>query len=305
MNAPDTIAKTQMSVRSATPQRPRISGRSARFLIPTVASIAVQITSVLTLIMLLLLMISTRPGDGGDDGGGSGNGSSGRDGQGKFPVAAIGSGPRTHADAAEDAASAAQPVEATESERTASAPRANPQTPPQNAGIRLTAQGENRKKLFVMPDFPAPSANLEPAGAGGGDGFSDLEERLRKAGAQTGDVQISLAWNNGNDLDLHVETPGGEKIFFNQRDSSCGGQLDVDMNAAGPESNTPVENVFWPTGGSPSGRYRVLVHHYANHGSRDPTRYQITIKVKGEAKKYTGSVKDGDPLQMVNEFEVE
>ena len=105
--------------------------------------------------------------------------------------------------------------------------------------------------------------------------------------------------------DLHVETPGGEKIFFNQRESSCGGELDVDMNAAGAESNTPVENVFWPADGSPKGRYRVLVHHYAKHGGPDPTRYQITVKVKGVAKKYNGSVKDGDPLQMVNEFEVE
>ena len=181
---------------------------------PTVASIAVQMTSVLTLIMLLLLMISARPGDAGNDGGGSGNGSSGQDGQGEFAVAATGSGSQNNTNAAGDAASAAQPVDAPESERSASAPRANPQRPPQNAGVPLTAQAENRKKFFVMPDFPAPAANLEPAGAGGGDGFSDLEDRLRRAGAQSGDVQISLAWNNGNDIDLHVETPGGEKIFF-------------------------------------------------------------------------------------------
>ena len=305
MNAPNTTAMNPTPVRPAARQPSMVTTSRPRFLVPTVASIAVQMTSVLTLIMLLLLMISARPGDAGNDGGGSGNGSSGQDGQGEFAVAATGSGSQTNTNAAGDAASAAQPVDAPESERSASAPRANPQRPPQNAGVPLTAQAENRKKFFVMPDFPAPAANLEPAGAGGGDGFSDLEDRLRKAGAQTGDVQISLAWNNGNDLDLHVETPGGEKIFFNQRDSSCGGQLDVDMNAIGAESQTPVENVFWPTGGSPTGRYRVLVHHYANHGSRDPTRYQITIKVKGEAKKYTGSVKDGDPLQMVNEFEVE
>jgi hypothetical protein len=305
VNAPNTTAMNPTPVRPAAKQPLRIARLRPRFLVPTVASIAMQMTSVLTLVMLLLLMISARPGDGGNDGGGSGNGSSGQDGQGEFAVAATGSGSQTNINAAGDAASAVQPVDAAESERSASAPRANSQRPPQNAGFPLAAQAENRKKFFVMPDFPAPAANLEPAGAGGGDGFSDLEDRLRRAGAQTGDVQISLAWNNGNDLDLHVETPGGEKIFFNQRDSSCGGQLDVDMNAAGAESQTPVENVFWPTGGSPTGRYRVLVHHYANHGSRDPTRYQITIKIKGEAKKYNGSVKDGDPLQMVNEFEVD
>ena len=305
MNASEITEKIQTTDRSATNQSPGIPRSRPRFLVPMVASIAVQMTSVLTLIMLLLLMISARPGDGGNAGGGSGNGSSGQDGQGEFAVAATGSGSQTNVNAAGDATAMAQPADAAESERTASAPPANPRTPPQNVGIPRTAQAENRKKLFVMPDFPAPAANLEPAGAGGGSGFSDLEDRLRRAGAQTGDVQISLAWNNGNDLDVHVQTPGGEKIFFNQRESSCGGELDVDMNAAGAESNTPVENIFWPAGGSPTGRYRVLVHHYAKHGGPDPTRYQITIKVKGEATKYNGSVKDGDPLQLVNEFEVE
>jgi hypothetical protein len=304
LNAGDATAKARTSNRLEAKQPPGSPRWRPRFLVPTVASIAVQMTSVLILIMLLL-MISARSGDGGHDGGGSGNGSSGQNGQGEFAVTATGSGSQTNINAAGDAASVAQPVDAAESVRTASAPPANPGTPPQNAGNPRTAQAENRKKFFVMPDFPAPAANLEPAGAGGGDGFSDLEDRLRKAGAQTGDVQISLAWNNGNDLDLHVETPGREKIFFNQRESSCGGELDVDMNAAGAESNTPVENVFWPAGGSPTGRYRVLVHHYARHGGLDPTRYQITIKVKGMTKKYNGSVKDGDPLQLVNEFEVD
>lgn len=305
MKAPDTTLK-QASIDHPTSQRTTGRAKSRPlFLVPTVASIAVQLTSVLTLIALLLLMISSQSGDAGNEGGGSGNGASGQDGHGEFAVAATGSGSQSNTNAAGDAANADRPNDVAESERTASAPPANPQAPPQNAGNPVTVQAEKRTKFFAMPDFPAPAANLEPAGAGGGDGFSDLEDRLRRAGAQTGDVQISLAWNNVNDLDLHVETPGGEKIFFNRRESSCGGELDVDMNAAGPESSTPVENIFWPAGGSPKGRYRVLVHHYANHGGRDPTRYQITVKVKGEAKKYTGSVKDGDPLQLVNEFEVE
>ena len=132
-----------------------------------------------------------------------------------------------------------------------------------------------------------------------------VQGRVARAGGQKGEVQFSLAWESLNDVDLHVIAPSGEHISYSHRSSKCHGELDVDMNAAGAESNTPVENIFWPAGGSPTGRYRVLVHHYAKHGGPDPTRYQITIKVKGEATKYNGSVKDGDPLQMVNEFEVE
>ena len=73
VNAPDIIAKPQTTDRSATKQSPGIPRSRPQFLVPTVASIAVQMTSVLTLIMLLLLMISAQPGDGGNDSGGSGN----------------------------------------------------------------------------------------------------------------------------------------------------------------------------------------------------------------------------------------
>ena len=172
---------------------------------------------------------------------------------------------------------------------------------PSNVGTPLSPP-EKQSNVFIVQDLPQPAANNEPAGAGGGNGFSDLGDRLLAAGAKTRDVQNSLAWNNGNDLDLHVETPGNEKIWYNQRQSSCGGELDIDMNAGGPASQRPVENVYWPTGESPTGKFRVLVHHFANHGGRDPTRFQVTIKVKGKSESFAGSLRSGDPAQLVHEL---
>ena len=47
--------------------------------------------------------------------------------------------------------------------------------------------------------------------------MSELQARLSREGAMTGDVQISLMWENFNDLDLHVVCPSGERIRWQQK----------------------------------------------------------------------------------------
>jgi hypothetical protein len=119
--------------------------------------------------------------------------------------------------------------------------------------------------------------------------LDDFSERLRQAGARSGDVQISLEWKNINDLDLHVIDPRGEEIFYNHRTSASGGMLDVDMNAA-RFSTRPVENVYWPERGAPAGVYRVAVVHFANHGAPDPTQFSVRIVNKGTPSYYRGYI---------------
>jgi len=92
----------------------------------------------------------------------------------------------------------------------------------------------------------------------------EIATRVEKAGGKIGKVTISLAWQNRNDLDLHVLTAKGEDICFHNRRSSCGGMLDVDQNVL-PHTSTPVENVFWPPNVAPKGPLKVYVHHYRNH----------------------------------------
>ena len=94
----------------------------------------------------------------------------------------------------------------------------------------------------------------------------------------TGDVQITLVWADGNDLDLHVIDPSGAEIYFSNPQSPTGGILDHDDTAGCARTGTHVENVFWPTGGAPPGRYRVFVKNYSSCGT--PSRYSLEATAK-------------------------
>lgn len=132
----------------------------------------------------------------------------------------------------------------------------------------------------------------------------EIAKRVRQFGGRIDDVDIrfSLIWNTMDDLDLHVITPSGEHIYYGLSDrsgrkrSSCGGELDVDKNAAPPYTRKPVENTIWLKGTAPPGRYRVFAQNYAYHDS-ETQRGEIPFKmekvVNGEVEHFEGATKAG------------
>jgi len=78
-----------------------------------------------------------------------------------------------------------------------------------------------------------------------------------------------------------VIPPSGEEIFYNHRESKCGGKQDVDMNITFQgASMKPVEHILWEKK-APSGHYRVKVHHFTNHGKKgceDPTHFVVSVR---------------------------
>ena len=97
-----------------------------------------------------------------------------------------------------------------------------------------------------------------------------------------GDVQVTLTWNNTADLDLWVTDPYGETIYYAHPWSASGGQLDVDdIDGYGPE------NIFWPTGGAPSGEYQVRVDYYSGNGTAS---YTVLIQSWGHVNSYSGYI---------------
>lgn len=171
----------------------------------------------------------------------------------------------------------------------------------------------------VLPESPTSNSAHQQQGAGQdsdqGDPAADqgpdamtalveqeIQRRLDRAGGKSGAVQVSLVWNNGNDLDLYVQTPVKDIIAFNYKRSRCGGELDVDMNARKTQSLSPVENVYWAKERTPFGVFFVGVSEYQNHGYRDPTRYLISVKVDGEVHHFRGSIRLGKTIRGVCKF---
>jgi hypothetical protein len=134
--------------------------------------------------------------------------------------------------------------------------------------------------------------------------LSDFHDRLAREGAQSGQVQVSLIWDNKNDLDLSVVCPSGERISFDNKLSACGGQLDIDMNES-PTSEQPVENIFWAAGVAPKGEYKVIIEHFEQHAEEDLTPYRALVDDGNGPKEYRGEITNDEPPRLVCVFTVE
>jgi hypothetical protein len=145
---------------------------------------------------------------------------------------------------------------------------------------------------------------------------NEFRERLERAGGKSGDVQVSLIWYNVNDLDLHVIDPNGERIYYKNPRSRSGGELDVDANAGTRDASgrpagltrEPVENIYWPTGGAPAGRYQVFVNHFAHRPEApNQTRFKVNVLHEGKRHEFEGDIRNNgstDNFRTIYEFEL-
>jgi hypothetical protein len=115
----------------------------------------------------------------------------------------------------------------------------------------------------------------------------------------TGDVQITLRWGDKADLDLHVIDPNGEEISYSNPSSTSGGRLDRDANVDCSEAtNSPVENIFWPSGEAPNGSYVVKVVYFNPCGDSDVSDFTVNVLVDGQSSTYSGKLSRGESTQV-------
>jgi len=128
---------------------------------------------------------------------------------------------------------------------------------------------------------------------------AEINRRLIREGGKTGDVQISLIWQTTDDLDLHCRDPHGRMIYFGNRRSPSGGELDVDMNVQPPFSTEPVENIVWAQGRAPRGEYTIHVKCYRHRrGNPLPIRLTVAVKARDDVREMHFELNDQEKLEV-------
>lgn len=119
----------------------------------------------------------------------------------------------------------------------------------------------------------------------------------------SGDVQIHLKWNNYNDLDIVCVDPNGDSVYFKNKSVRSGGVLEIDNNARQPFTKTPQENIYWPDGKAPFGKYQVILVYYKQHESSiNETPYSIMVKHGDKVDNYNGYMKKNDKIKSICTF---
>lgn len=140
--------------------------------------------------------------------------------------------------------------------------------------VSITApQHENTTPLFKWGNDFAWSYN--------GNITDAIREKVKAAGGNVeADVRVSLEWFNFDDLDLHAYLPNHEHIYF----SNKRGILDVDMNAGGGKTRSPVENLAFMK--PKDGVYHVEVNQFVQ---RETTNFGYTLEFEfgGQLHQFT------------------
>ena len=118
------------------------------------------------------------------------------------------------------------------------------------------------------------------------------------------DPYITLTWNNLNDLDLVVDEPNGNRIYF----GSPQRKLDIDANKnKGTASRRPVENISWPENQVLNGRYKISVIFF-RRDHREPisgqTQFNVRIKNSDSEEVIRGKFTNSTKSKSIKEIAV-
>ncbi|MFU8802292.1 MAG: hypothetical protein ACNA8W_00645 [Bradymonadaceae bacterium] len=105
----------------------------------------------------------------------------------------------------------------------------------------------------------------------------------------TGPLRFTLVWHEGTDLDIHVVTPSGAKLWYRNRNIADGGRFETDAcigSACATAEGPLIESVFW--GEEPThGTYQFWVVNYSGTQS---VPFTFDVNHDGERSTHSGTV---------------
>ena len=151
--------------------------------------------------------------------------------------------------------------------------------------------------LLVDADAAAPVLTEDLSGYASTDWLAPATTPTMTAeNVGSGGIQVTLFWNQRNDIDLWLVEPNGHKIYYQDKNSTAGdGYLDFDnVTAYGPENIYFIDDI-------PDGEYKVKVHYFA--GS-PVTHWSISVTACGSTAAFSGSLESVDDVDDVFSFNV-
>lgn len=144
----------------------------------------------------------------------------------------------------------------------------------------LTAPKDDSSKNFFKWNNPIGWSYLNS------DTTDAIKERVKQAGGNVeGELRVSLAWFNTDDLDLScVNCSNRNQIIYFGNKQAFGGHLDVDMNVSATNaSTTPVENIYWETlKHLPYGKYAIQVNQFnLRNRDSDTVGFKLQVEIQG------------------------
>jgi hypothetical protein len=165
--------------------------------------------------------------------------------------------------------------------------RSTVETTPIRARIEVTAPQPPTGSITVQAHAPPSGVTVLEAqcSTGAAESCNGLDDNCdgridEGCGWESGQIQITLAWNTGADIDLYVTDPFGQTINYQARQSNSGGVLDRDARGACAGGDT-IENVYWTSPQPPRGVYQVELHYWGSCGVAGPTPTTVSISVGG------------------------
>lgn len=163
-----------------------------------------------------------------------------------------------------------------------------------NSAIRAFESDIHRKQMIIAAKIAQCGINCPPPQPQKTEG-DRVREIAKQRGASAGRLQVTLAWNTKDDLDLEVACPSGRvgrRVSAENLRKCSYGKLNLDANDGSiGRIDNPVENISFESA-LPPGAFAVNIAHYrkASDASDPWVDYTLTVKLDDEERTCKGRI---------------